>query len=318
MGANANGELTTWVNSFGFLPRKWELHFEGGRITPHPGYDEAATWVESNTNVDGFLYPPIVRERTRESATTEDPDDTAECERPARMYKIDPSHNLHLSAKGTKEDLQRGPGSFVIHLLAYLFGTRLEFSSWWLDGRVPIRRTHNINLTRATAEDFLSHSYGRYSTWGEENQKLITNVLVTHSRAPSYEWDWEQFIIEYMVFDGCWKLGQNLHALSSQGHGERIREACRRFKIPINEELVGAIVDLRNDLMHETLWDRSRPTSADSSWAYLAPRHLRRLNQRLVPALLGYLTPYVATPWWSSGTHAFPQWQSAQGDTVSP
>src|SRR5207249_1122143 len=117
---------------------------------------------------------------------------------------------------------------------------------------------------------------------------LITNVLFMHSRVPSYEWDWERFTMEYMVFDGCWKLARLRYHVKDLPHSDRIKTICQRFSIPCDNDLVRRIVTLRNNLLHETLWDGSQPCTAASVDACQQPDNLRRLNQRVIPALLGY------------------------------
>ena len=294
---------------FGFLPWEFTIEFDGGKVSPIPEFDEVAASVKKDTHEDGFLYPPIEYRVRVDPVTIKPLEKIPKTERPAHLYRIPPSHELCLYHSGTPEDTRRGAGSIVIHLLAYLFGRRLQFYDWWIDGRVPIlekARSHNITFDQNTVEDFLSHCYKMWKSWCEEKQTLITNILFMHSRAPSYEWDWERFTIEYMVLDGCYKLGKSLNVVQKMPpHGERIKILCQTFEIPINYNLAEEIVRLRNDLFHETLWDRSKPCTAINSSAFILTDHLRRLNQRLIPALFGYKTPYVKTAWWFFGRYSF-------------
>jgi hypothetical protein len=198
---------------FGFLPWKWALEFEGGKILPHPEFEETAAWLDKYTHEDGFLYPPIEHRRVVDPITIKPLRKIPKTKRPAHLYQIPPSHEISLSDLDILKDIRKGPGSFLINLLAYLFGVRLQFHDWWVDGRLPIlekARTHKISFTKDTAEHFLSHCYKIWEAWHEKEQKLITNLLFMHSRAPSYEWDWERFFIEYMVSDGCYKLAKSL------------------------------------------------------------------------------------------------------------
>jgi hypothetical protein len=133
----------------------------------------------------------------------------------------------------------------------------------------------------------------------------MTNVLFMHSRAPSYEWDWERFTIEYMVLDGCWKLAESIHGIKGKYHSDRIEKFCKKFAIPYEVKRVNSLVALRNELFHETLWDRSQPCTAVAADTFLKPYDLRQLNQRLIPALLGYNNRYVHTIWWSRGAFQF-------------
>lgn len=282
---------------FGFLPCEYAIEFEGGTISPVPNYDEGLALVEQYTHEDGFLYPPLGW-RVNESG-----EEVPKTRRPAHLHPVTASHELSLHFSGTTEDLGRGPGGIVIRLLAYLFGVRLQFEGWWLDGRVPMRSTHSIHVNKAVAGDFLSNCYQAWRNWDERKKKVVLNLLFMHSRAPSYEWDWERFMTEYMVFDGCWKLSE--FAGKKISHGDRIKTLCGKWGIPSNNALINSIVKLRNDLFHETIWDGSQPCTGVSSEAFLQAYNLRRLNQRLIPALLGYNNSYVRTSWWALGSCLF-------------
>lgn len=283
------------AGSFGFLPCKNTIEFERGRVSPVSNYTEVAGWVDKYTNADGFLYPPLVRR------TTESGGEVPNTERPAHLHRLPASHDLKLLSSCATGDLRRDSAAFIIHLLAYLFGVRLQFHDWWCDGRVPIRSTHNVTFTKNTVEDFLSHSFQTWLKWSEPERQWLTNILFMLSRAPSYEWDWERFMIEYMVLDGCFKLS----GACAKKHTERIETLCNKFGIPLDNSLVNNIVALRNDLFHETLWEKSQPCTGVSSEAFLQAYNLRRLNQRLIPVLLGYKTPYVQTNWWTLGSCSF-------------
>lgn len=97
--------------------------------------------------------------------TQEPLEEIPKTERPAHLRPVLASHELRLSDLVIAEDLRKGPGAFIIYLLAYLFGTRLQFHDWLFDGRIPIRSTHNIHFTKATAENFLSHCYRAWLGW---------------------------------------------------------------------------------------------------------------------------------------------------------
>lgn len=298
---------------FGFLPYEWTIEFAGGKVSPIPEFNEVAASVNKDMHEDGFLYPPIEYRARVDPVTIKLVEKIPKTERPAHLYRIPPSHELCLSASGTPEDIRKGSGSFIIQLIAYLFGVRLQFYDWWVDSRVPIKeraRTHGIRFAEKTAEEFLSHCYKTWKSWREKEQNLITNLLFMHTRTPSYEWDWERFTIEYMVLDACWKLATQLSKIQPKGyvpHGKRIEVLCQQFEIPPRGDLIRDIIDLRNGLFHETLWDGSQPGTAVSNCSFILPSHLRRLNQRLIMALLGYKTPYIKTEWWFFGNYSFDQ-----------
>jgi hypothetical protein len=190
---------------FGFLPCDWSFDFEGGSISPIPEIYQVKKRVERCTNEDGFMYAPSSYGVELDFKSNKILRKKPKTRRPAHLHPVPPSHRLCLEISGTVEELRNGPGAFIIHLLAYLFGIRLQFHDWWFDSRVPIQlgQSNNIHPSKNTAEHFLSHCYSVWQSWPREEQRRITNLLIMHSRVPSYEWDWERFAIEYMVFDGC-------------------------------------------------------------------------------------------------------------------
>lgn len=296
------------MDRFGFLNWGRPIEFEGGSISPVSDFEKAAAWVDANTNQDGFLYPGMSRQVVLDPRTNEIVDEVPQTERPALLHHLPASHTLRLSDPYTIEELRRGADAFIVHLLGYLFGIRLQFSDWWFDGRVPVRlrATHAIYISEGTVQDFLSHSYKIWRAWGEKERRLLTNALYMHCRAPMYEWDWERFTIEYMVLDACWKLAEDRKQVQPQTkHRDRIEKLCQIFQIPFDADLIQAIVNRRNELFHEALWDGSHPCMGVDSDTFLQPYNLRRLNQRLIPALLGYKTPYIRTYWWSISTFSF-------------
>ena len=289
---------------FGYLPYKSVMKFNGGMISPIQEFDEVVAWVDKYTNLDGFLYPPIERRVKGDFDSEKSYKEIPNSERPALLHRIPASHELHLYVVKDSKDVRKSYGSFIIHLLAYLFGVRLQFHDWWFDGRVPTKSTHNVHFNEKTVENFLSHCFMMWDSWPLEKQKLMTNVLYMHSRSPSYEWDWEQFMIEYIVLDGCWNLAKLKHKFKVK-HKDRMHILCQQFGIPENKILIDNIVNLRNDLFHETLWDKSQPCTGTDGPGFASSFHLRRFNQRLIPAVLGYNTDYIKTGWWYMGTFSF-------------
>jgi hypothetical protein len=288
---------------FGYIPYRFTVEFNDGKISPVENFDEVTAWVDKYRNQDGFIYPPI--EKRVVLSDSGNKEEVPNSERPALLHRIPASHMMSLSFYEDREKIRKGPGAFIIHLLAYLFGVRLQFYDWWFDGRVPIKSTHNIHISEKGIENFVSHCYQTWKTWPEDAKTLITNILYMHSRSPSYEWDWEQFMIEYMVFDGCWKLTEMIHKLQRPKHAKRFNILCEEFGILYNKTLIGNIVQLRNNLFHETLWSGGQPCSATDGPGWASPFYLRKFNQRLIPAILEYDTPYVRTPWWIMGTFSF-------------
>lgn len=297
--------LINKIDMFGFLPVKLNMSFDGFKIEPLADYNERLKYVNKETHRDGFMYPPTTRQWKAHPETLKLIKRIPRTKRPAHLYQVIPSHQITLESECEIDELRRGSTGFLIHLLGYLYGVRLQFHDWWFDGRIPIERQHNITVTEALSHDFISRCYITWNNWNNDQQKLITNILLMHNRAISYEWDWERFIIEYMVFDGCFKLYCMTKSINDKmAHGDRINYLCNEFGIPTNSDLVKDLVQLRNQLLHETLWDNSQPGTASGKGLYEV-YNLRRLNQRIIPALLNYRNDYVNSGWWFMDSFVF-------------
>jgi hypothetical protein len=309
------------VDHFGFLRSESELRFEGGLIEPQLSDGELQGYLDRLVNHDGFIYPPETVRMNLDPKTLKPLREIPGTRRSALLYRLPATHRLSLSSVQSVDELRAGAGGFIMHLLAYVFGTRLQFHDWWFDGRVPVsvRHVHTISISRETIEDLLCHAYAAFSQWKPDQQHLFTNLLYMHSRVPSYEWDWEQFTVEYMVFDACWRFAMLRYKLKAQRHRDRVYRLCERFNVPVDEQCIQTILELRKQLFHEALWDGSSPGTPPRGDATLSHHNLRRLNQRLIPALLGYRTSYVEKRWWCMGVCVFDKREQGRSpDSYSP
>ncbi|MGH7984075.1 MAG: hypothetical protein ACREFF_13135 [Candidatus Udaeobacter sp.] len=245
---------------FGFLPYKQELNFHAGKIVPVPEFDKGLKFIRKRVNDDGYLYPP------RETALIIDSNDTrtVPTKRPAHLFPLPPSHELRITYK-PEPNIREGSAGFIIHFLAFLFGTRLQFDEWAFDGRVPIVMLRGVVVAvtnRYQVERSLDQAFKTWATWSELEQRRFTNILYMFSRTSVYQWDWEQFIVQAMVLDALWKMGEQLFCLRANGYENRLRVLCAHFSYDVENWIdVREMVRLRNDLFHETLWHGARPSS---------------------------------------------------------
>jgi hypothetical protein len=283
----------------GFLRQHITLSFEVGEIVPVATFDAAREWIDSIRHEDGFLYPPEVIQRL------DDGTDVPNSRRPAHLHHLPASHSLKCGFATKPDDRHRTDASMLMQLVAYLFETWLQFEDWWFDSRVPIK-DHGLCLSKTTAERFLSHSYDRWKQWPVRTQRRFVNILFMFNRAPSYQWDWEHFSAQYMVFDALYRTGRDLKLCDKElPHRDRIIQACSIFGVPWDRNKVQQLVQLRNELLHEVIWDGGQPNSAGSGDAILCQYHLRRLNQRLISAIIGFRNSFVSSNWWTSGAVFF-------------
>jgi hypothetical protein len=252
-------------------------------------FDELKVQIANEVDSDGFLYPPLKDTR-----------------HPSTVLRLPASHIIEVETPLAGTFRERD-GGFLLHLLAYLYGYRLQFSGWWVDGRIPWGcSTHSAAVSDEMAEKFLSVAYSTWQAWDEPQQRHFTNLLYMHSRAPGYFWDWEVFIFESMVLDAVWKHYRRTHDVAAEPpHKKRAETLCAFYSVRCEAEELGRIaeiVELRNDLLHESLWSKSSPGSRIETRAYIRLRQLRCLNQRLIAASLGFTGKYTRSEWlrWKS------------------
>jgi hypothetical protein len=293
----------TITDQFGFLPKQLDLECSGFRIYCVDNFHETLESIKKTVNRDGFIYPPTIYSAVINPINMRKIKRIPNSERPALLHILPPSHHIEFETDVMKEkkELRCGLFGFIMQLIGYVFGVRLQFHDWQFDGRIPFRSQHNINITKETLENFFVHSINKFMSWEKDKQKFFVNILYMHNRAPSYEWDWENFIIEYMVFDACWKFSE----LKGTTHGQRIENICTEYKLYQENDVIEKIVNLRNNLFHESLWCGEMPCTAADNEDFFVSYHLRRLNHRLIPALLGYNSSYVRSNWTCRGSYNF-------------
>jgi hypothetical protein len=130
---------------------------------------------------------------------------------------------------------------------------------------------------------------------------MMTNALFVHSKAPSYEWNWEQFLVEYMVFDNLWKQ----LSLPRCPHAQRIEQVCGHLGMDFDTDAAGGIVDLRNSLVHEGIWEGDTPGFAVTQHGWDSFNRLRALNHKVIAASLGWSGKYPKSSWANCGMKQF-------------
>ncbi len=284
---------------FGLLLTPIRLAAPGLEIAPLPDFESVAARFKSDTNKDGYFYPSSI-----ETVTLPDwPDETRRepvpgTKRPAHLFFLPDSHQLTI-VDPLSADPIRDDAAFIVHLLGYLYGTRLQVSGWQFDGRIPVlQSTHHVWVGRRSFERFVPRAYQEWRANSPERRLKLNNILYMHTKAPSYEWPWERFLIEYLVTDAIYDYAIAALIATPVRHEERIRELCGRLGIwcPANAP-VAEIVAIRNSLFHQALWEGERPGYKITADTYYKVFELRALNQRLIAALLGGLTTYTTREW---------------------
>lgn len=215
------------------------------------------------------------------------------------MHRLPASHILELHLTPDAQDERRRVSVFLVHLFGYVNGAWLQFHDWWFGGAIRMDGGNSPFVAPPPiVQDFMQVASQNWARMTPDNQERIARLLFMYCRVPNYRSLWERFAWEYSVTDSIWKAS----GLKSNGHKRRITDLCIHYGIPFDPVLIQRIVDWRNDLIHEVSWDGNPPSGGSSHDAVYATLDLHKLNSRLIPALLGYRTPYISTKWWGSRT----------------
>ena len=275
------------TDRFGFLPVNRALAFSGGHAEPAPDLEALIEEVRLATREDSgyrWIYPPS------NSAGS-----------PQLLFQMPASHTLTLDAVAAQRSAD---AAFVMYFLGHIFGFRLQFEGWWFDGRLPTQEAAGGRwwsfLSETKVSGLLSDAYRVWRAWPSSERTRFTNLLYMHVRSFSYRWDWERLTVRYMVFDGCYKMARALGYVNKVPHKLRLDAMLAWAGMPTDSASVEGIVDLRNYLFHEALWDSRQPGTA-SRKGFKHADDLWRISDRLLFALAGYTGDYVKIGWWNSG-----------------
>lgn len=284
---------------FGFLAKPVALDVPGIRIRPVADHSERLAFVQQRVHKDGFFYPPEEqRVRLPDWPDTRRREPVPNTKRPAHLFRLPTSHTLEIDQPASTDPVGDDAG-FIAHLLAYVYGTRLQPEGWQFDARVPITQsTHFVWVGQRALERLLVRGYDEWRAQSADRRLRLTNILYMHARAPSYDWEWEEFFTQYLatdaIYDYCFRTGLAV----SVSHGDRIRELCGRLGVWCPSDApVDELVRMRNTLFHEALWEGERPGYRISSDVHNRVQEFRQLNHKLIAALLGGVTDYTRASW---------------------
>jgi hypothetical protein len=277
---------------FGFLKYQKIIEFDGGKIEPVKDYSKQVMTIEKYTNIDGFIYPPITQ-------LFKDETPVQNSKKPSPVFKLPASHVLSIK-NPVGENIKYEDGGFLVHLVGFLFGVRLQFADWRFDGKVPIISKSHFVFSNDVASDFITHSYKTWISWNLDQRKRYINILYMHGKSKSCEWEWDEFIYQYLVFDALYRLHVELTGRKiAGGHGARLQGLCEYYGVNYNIDIIKKIYLLRNDLFHEALWEGNIPgLHKKSQLSHLMPRCLASLNSKLIVRIIGYKNNYSISPDW--------------------
>jgi|AntRauTorckE6833_2_1112554.scaffolds.fasta_scaffold05360_2 hypothetical protein len=286
---------------FGFLQQPIKGDFLGIKILPLSDHQERLNWIEENINRDGFFYPPQQATYKVDPITNKNAEKIEKSEKPASIFKLLPSHKITVTNPTNDLNTTNSDDVLVINVLAYLFGTRLQFADWKFDARVPIKYTNDIVIMNSALFHFLEFVYDWWCDLTPINQLKYINILYVFTRTRSLQWKWEKFAHQYMVFDAIFNLHKELNSIQKNvSHRERFDILLDKYEMPNKEELVNQIYSTRNNLFHEAIWGENLFGFGplDSNIQSL-PLYLSALNSRLICSITDYKNEYSTSKWWT-------------------
>jgi hypothetical protein len=300
--------MATLHKQFGFLQPPLKAQFLGVQIEPLLDYDKHLEWFNALTNIDGFIYPLQIETWEANPRTGELERKVEKSERPASVYQLPASHSISIQNPIATTGSTFADDALIIYLLAFAYGTRLQLSEWKFEGRIPVEPRTDFFISERVCIDFLTHTYAWWKNLLPPQRTKFINILYVYTRARSLEWDWEEFVYQYMTFDALYQLYIELspHSKKHVKHKERLRVICKAYDIPCNEDLVEGICSARNELFHEAMWAGSTIGFGSANRdAFYFPRHLAKFNSRVICNIAGYKNDYAKSPWWTLGRFGF-------------
>jgi len=295
------------LSRIGFLIEPISFRFEHVRLEPLPDHADQGAKFRRHCNADGYFYPPLtasyrltkVGTRGRRLPGTS---------RPALVFHLPASHTLSVDASVLPTHPHPHSDSmFILQVLAFITGTRLQFEQWRLDGRVPCTSTLGAWVQSDIQAHFVEYAYVWWRALPTEHQVRSINLFHAYNRAISAEFPWDVFTQQYMVFDGIYRLHAKLAGIKSDvGHHKRLELIAGAYGVPMDDQISKLLYRARNDLFHEAIWAGAivgyPPELPDS---HHFPRYLRQLNARLLCAMVGYRNSFTKSVWWAMGKFLF-------------
>ncbi len=300
-----------YEDKFGILPTPVKLQFFQGTIYPAENYEEVITYIHSTAHNEGYLYPPIVHQEKAkpesfdsETGKYTDYEVIANSQRPSPVHYLPATHKLEVFeqyAEGGREKI----GSFIIHLVAFLYGVRTQFHDWRIDGRALIKGRSDFYAPPKSVEKCISSSIKAWMGWGDDQKKRMTNILYLYTKAISEEYEWLEFTLLYMVFDACYHFAIKRYGATATTHEERMNVISNHFGIKIENDLFKEWVNLRNNLFHEALWRGNYVGTATFSDIYPNILYFHAFLARVITGLLSYDSGYIRSSWRNLGKICF-------------
>ncbi len=319
--SNPDEELGCYSDYIGFLPINRTIKCDDFEFQVVDNHEETMKELGNIANYeDGYIYPQT-QQTVKLKYNSEKKDYVQDqvipnSKKPADLFKMPISHKLIIYGLNSSKEHRNTDAGILINLIGYLYGFRLQFNDWWIDMRVPFRKSTNTfsiaPIRKEIGNHFLNHAYKLFKNWEATFKRfdlfreVLINSIFLHNRAPSYFWDWESFTINYMVFDSLYYLSSKfLDRKNANDHGKTFENICKQFEIYYSKEYIDLIIRLRNEIFHQSIWNKGMPGTNINDDGFYANIALRRFNEKLIAAFFGYKNDFIKSDWTGIDHHYF-------------
>jgi hypothetical protein len=275
------------------------LELATGTVRPLPHIGEVDIRLRELASPDGYLYGRGDGGRTGPLSF---------------LRRLPATHEIFLPDFVDDQSAARyGESGFLAHLLGLLYGYRVQFVDWWVEGRVRAQSDADHSTPGAMQVSLcVQRALGAWRQWPDRQRTVIINALYLHGRTDVYEHEWERFQAEYQVVDAVYSVARAVGHLppppkgrKDYPHKQRMPVLCTAFGLEHDSHRIDAIVSLRNQLLHEALWDGRMPGEARGEISFRSSYWLHKFSRRALLAIFGLRGTYIKSPWWALGHFQF-------------
>jgi hypothetical protein len=255
---------------FGWLEKPVSLKSTQFSIAPVKNFDEAAQAISEHPSRDAWLEMP------------------SGCVR----FELPPTHYIEVDSN-TNDDL----AILLISVFGFLHGLNFKPCGAGHLHRTPRHPTTLVEFSPSPedAEKVLKKVLEFYGAHGSKPKVMPMMIAALHwyLTSQSYDHHFEQFAWQYTVLENLHKLARIIDHKFSDG---RIAALARHYKVNLHiafsdadipQRNTKALVECRNQLIHEALWCDQPIGYAVSQASYAMLRSLKRFNSQLILASLG-------------------------------
>jgi hypothetical protein len=213
---------------FGTLLKKIHVICYPYEIVTVDNFDSIYHEISNTMDRQGYIYPPIVREKWNQRKSFGVHEEKIGPEKEADLFKTESTHILMRHNGSITDEIKKTDGTFLLGILGIVYDGIYQFEGWWHIDRAsvqprPIADIRNGEVEKwgddvYTAKDELSDmfavAFDKWKVLGLQQKRFLLNAIYFHLRACIHRWPYEAFFADYISIDALWKLGEELNLWS--------------------------------------------------------------------------------------------------------